>query len=163
MERKILAELFVEDDCAIDEDLGTIDYTKAAIDRRCADRGISTGDMRILDDDDPEDAKAIALADKIFSSEENELSFVYVVTTNIITDCSTDTTIQVFSTYEKAKAYFDECVANTKANNSLMMLDNKVVYESDDCFSRNNHFSVYQEGYWSEDRYEISIDERMVH
>ena len=38
-----------------------------------------------------------------------------------------------------------------------MELDNKVVDEEE------NYFSVYQEGFWSEDRYEIEIIERMVH
>lgn len=57
MERRILAELFVEDNRAIKEGLGTIDY----IEREAgwmSESGIRIGDMRILDDDDPEDAKA---------------------------------------------------------------------------------------------------------
>ena len=70
---------------------------------------------------------------------------------------STDTTMKVFSTREKAKIYFDECVADEKANAYLMKLDDKVVDEGD------YYFSVYQKGFWSEDRYEIEIIERMVH
>lgn len=157
MERRILAELFVEDDRAIEMDKGTIDYAKDVIDYQCQECGISTGDMRILDDDDPEDAKASDLADKIFNSEENKPTFVYVVKVKMTLNGSTDTDVKIFSTREKAKIYFDECVAGEKANDHLMELDNKVVDEEE------NYFSVYQEGFWSEDRYEIEIIERMVH
>ena len=157
MERRILAELFVEDDRAIEMDKGTIDYTKDVIDYQCQECGISTGDMRILDDDDPEDAKASDLADKIFNSEENNRTFVYVVRADSTVDCSTDTTMKVFSTREKAKAYFDKCVADEKANDYLMELDDKVVIEEE------NYFYIYEDGYWSEDRYEIEIIEKVVH
>ena len=157
MERRILAELFVEDDRAIEMDKGTIDYTKDVIDYQCQECGISTGDMRILDEDDPGDAKASDLADKIFNSEENKLTFVYVVKIDATIDGSTDTEMKVFSTREKPKAYFDECVADEKANDHLMELDDKVVDEEE------NYFSVYQDGYWSEDHYEIEIIEKVVH
>lgn len=157
MERRILAELFVEDDRAIEMDKGTIDYTKDVIDYQCQECGISTGDMRIIDDDDPEDAKASDLADKIFNSEENKPTFVYIVRTDIIISGSIYTTMKVFSTREKAKTYFDECVANEKANDHLMLLDDKVVNEDE------NYFSIYRESHWSEDRYEIETIERVVH
>ena len=157
MERRILAELFVEDDKAIEMDKGTIDYTKDVIDYQCQECGISTGDMRILDEDDPEDAKASNLADAIFNSEENKPTFVYIVKIDTTIDGSTDTKMRVFSTYEKAKAYFDECVADEKANDHLMELDDKVVDDYE------NYFSIYQKGYWSEDRCEIEITERVVH
>ena len=157
MERRVLAELFVEDDRAIKMDKGTIDYAKDIIDYQCQECGVSTGDMRILDDDDPEDAKASDLADKIFNSEENKLTFVYVVKADSTIDCSTDTTVKVFSTREKAKAYFDECVADEKVNDHLMLLDDKVIIEEE------NHFCIYEDGYWSEDRYEIEIIEKVVH
>ena len=157
MERRILAELFVDDDRAIEMDKGTIDYAKDVIDYQCQECGISTGNMRILDDDDPEDTKAIDLADKIFNSEENKATFVYIVRTDIIISGSIYTTMKVFSTREKAKAYFDECVADEKANDHLMELDNKVIDEGE------YYFSIYREGFWSEDRYEIEIIERMVH
>ena len=157
MERRVLAELFVEDDRAIKIDKGTIDYAKDTIDYQCQECGISTGDMRILDDDDPEDAKASDLADKIFNSEENNQTFVYVVRADSTIDCSTDTTMKVFSTREKAKAYFDKCVADEKANDYLMELDDKVVIEEE------NYFYIYEDGYWSEDRYEIEIIEKVVH
>ena len=156
MERRILAELFVEDDRAIEEDLGTIDYVEREA-GWMSESGISVGQMRILDDDDPEDAKASDLADKIFNSEENKPTFVYVVKVNTTLNGSTDTEMKVFSTREKAKAYFDECVADEKANDHLMLSDNKVVDDYE------NYFSVYQEGFWSEDRYEIEIIEKVVH
>ena len=156
MERRILAALFVEDDRAIEEDLGTID----SVEREAgwmSESGISVGQMRILDDDDPEDVKASDLSDKIFNSEENDATFVYVVKIDATIDGSTDTEMKVFSTREKAKAYFDECVADEKANDHLMELDDKVVDEEE------NYFSVYQEGFWSEDHYEIEIIEKVVH
>ncbi len=156
MERRILAELFVEDDRAIEEDLGTIDYVEREA-GWMSESGIRIGDMRILDDDDPEDAKASDLADKIFKSEENNRTFVYVVRTDSIIDGSIDTTMKVFSTREKAKTYFDKCVADEKANDHLMLLDDKVINEGE------YYFSIYQEGFWSEDRYEIEIIERVVH
>ena len=156
MERRVLAELFVEDDRAIEMDKGTIDYAKDVIDYQCQECGISTGDMRILDDDDLEDAKASDLADKIFNSDETKPTFVYIVRADSTLDCSTDTDIKVFSTYEKAKAYFDECVADEKANDHLMELDDAVVNEEE------RYFSVYQDGFWDEDHYEISINEMEV-
>lgn len=157
MERRILAELFVEDEKAIKMDKGTIDYAKDVIDYQCQECGISTGDMRILDDDNPKDAKASDLADKILKLEENKLTFVYVVITNMTIDGSTDIEVRVFSTFEKAKAYFDECVADEKADNHLMELYGKVIIDCEYCFS------VYQEGHWSENHYEITIEKRMVH
>ena len=157
MERRVLAELFVEDERAIEMDKETISYAKDVIDYQCQECGISTGDMRILDDDDPEDTKARDLADKIFNSEENKLTFVYVVRTDIINSGSIYTTMKVFSTREKAKTYFDECVADEKANAYLMKLDDKVVDEGD------YYFSVYQKSFRPEERYEIEIIERMVH
>ena len=156
MERRILAELFVEDDKAIEEDLGTIDYVEREA-GRMSGSGIRVGDMRILDDDDPEDAKASDLAGKIFNSEENDATFVYIVRIDRIVDWSTDTTIKVFSTREKAKAYFNECVTDEKANDHLMLLNDKVVDEGE------YYFYIYEDGHWSEARYEISIEERMVH
>ena len=155
MERRILAELFVDDDRAIEEDMGTIDYVEMEA-GWMSESGIRIGDMRILDDDDPEDAKASDLADKIFKSEENKPVSVYVVIADSTLDCSTDTDIKVFSTYEKAKAYFDECVADEKANDHLMESDDKVLEESE------NHFAIWQDGYYCEDHYEISIVEKEV-
>lgn len=88
---------------------------------------------------------------------ENKPTFVFVVRIDSTIDCSTETDIKVFSTREKAKSYFDECVADEKANDHLMELDDKVVIEEE------NHFYLYEDGYWSEDRYEIEIIERVVY
>ena len=88
---------------------------------------------------------------------ENKPTFVFVVRIDSTIDCSTETDIKVFSTREKAKAYFDECVADEKANDHLMLLDDKVINEGE------YYFSIYQEGFWSEDRYEIEIIEKVVY
>lgn len=64
--RKIIAMIEVDDDKAIAEDLGTIDYLQREF-GWLADSGIFLGDARILDDDDKYDAKAIELADSIFN------------------------------------------------------------------------------------------------
>ena len=89
--------------------------------------------------------------------KNNNLTFVYVVKIDVAFDGLADTEMKVFSTREKAKAYFDECVADEKANDHLMELNDKVVDEEE------NYFSVYQEGYWSEDHYQIEIIERVVY
>ena len=156
MERRILAELFVEDDRAIEEDLGTIDYVEREA-GRMSDSGIRVGDMRILDDDDPEDAKASDLADKIFNSEENADQFVWEVVIESILDDEHDVDGRIFSTYQKAKEFFDKCVADEKKSDPLMDSENKVVAESED------YFQIYEGGFYNSNRYEIEIIERMVH
>ena len=156
MERKILAELFVEDDRAIEEDLGTIDYVEREA-GRMSDSGIRVGDMRILDDDDPEDAKASDLADKIFKSKENADQFVWEVVIESILDDEHDVDGRIFSTYQKAKEFFDECVADEKKSDPLMDSENKVVAESED------YFQIYEGGFYNSNRYEITIVGRMVH
>lgn len=155
MERRILAELFVEDDKAIKEDLGTIDYVEREA-GWMSESGISVGQMRILDDDDPEDAKASDLADKIFKSEENDATKVWIVEEESVEDIASEREIRIFSTYEKAKECFDKYVASEKENDDLMMNDSKVVEESE------NHFAIWQEGRYCEDHYEINIIERKV-
>ena len=157
MERRILAELFVEDDRAIEMDKGTIDYAKDVIDYQCQECGISTGDMRILDDDDPEDAKASDLADKIFNSEENNATKVWVVEEENVEDVASEREIRIFSTYEQAKACFDKFVASEKYNDPLMECDDKVIEESE------GHFAIWQDGRYCENHYEINIIEKVVH
>lgn len=157
MERRILAELFVEDDRAIEMDKGTIDYTKDVIDYQCQECGISTGDMRILDEDDPEDAKASDLADKIFNSEENDATKVWIVEEENVEDVANEQEIRIFSTYEKAKACFDKFVASEKDNDPLMECDDKVIEESE------GHFAIWQDGRYCENHYEINIIEKVVH
>ena len=155
MERRILAELFVEDDRAIEEDLGTIDY----VEREAGwmlESGIRVGQMRILDEDDPEDAKASDLADKIFNSEENADQFVWEVIIESILDDEHDVDGRIFSTYQKAKEFFDKCVADEKKSDPLMDSENKVVTESKD------YFQIYEGGFYNSNRYEITIVERKV-
>lgn len=156
MERRILAELFVEDDRAIEEDLGTIDYVEREA-GLMSDSGIRVGDMRILDDDDPEDAKASDLADKIFNSEENADQFVWEVVIESVLDDEHDVDGRIFSTYQKAKEFFDKCVADEKKGDPLMDSENKVVAESED------YFQIYEGGFYNSNRYEITIVGRKVH
>ena len=155
MERRILAELFVEDERAIEEDLGTIDYVER--EAGCMlDSGIRVGDMRILDDD-PEDAKASDLADKIFNSEENDAGIVWEVVIESVLDDEHDVDGRIFSTYQKAKEFFDKCVADEKKSDPLMDSENKVVAESED------YFQIYEGGFYNSNRYEITIVGRKVH
>ena len=156
MERRILAELFVEDDRASDEDLGTIDYVEREV-GRMSDSGIRVGDMHILDDDDPEDAKASDLADKIFKSEENDAEIVWEVVIESVLDDEHDVDGRIFSTYQKAKEFFDKCVADEKKSDPLMDSENKVVAESED------YFQIYEGGFYNSNRYEITIVGRKVH
>ena len=156
MERRILAELFVEDDRAIEEDLGTIDYVEREA-SLMSESGIRVGDMRILDDDDPEDAKASDLADKIFKSEENDAEIVWEVVIESVLDDEHDVDGRIFSTYQKAKEFFDKCVADEKKSNPLMDSENKVVAESED------YFQIYEGGFYNSNRYEITIVGRKVH
>lgn len=103
MERKIIAELFVDDDKAIEEDLGTIDYVERES-GWMSESGISVGQMRILDDDDPEDAKASDLADKIFNSEENKPTKVWIVKSDLTYNYRTHVEFKIFSNYKMAKS-----------------------------------------------------------
>jgi hypothetical protein len=64
---KVIAMIEVDDDKAIEEDVGTIEYFEREF-GWLADSGISLQSARILDDDDKDDTKAIELADAIFSS-----------------------------------------------------------------------------------------------
>ena len=66
--RTVIAILEVDDDKAIAEDLGTIDYLEREF-GWLEQSGISLQSARILDDDDKYDAKAIELANKIFEEE----------------------------------------------------------------------------------------------
>ena len=156
MERRILAELFVEDDRATEEDLGTIDYVEREA-GLMSESGIRVGDMRILDDDDPEDAKASDLADKIFKSEENDAEIVWEVVIESVLDDEHDVDGRIFSTYQKAKEFFDKCVADEKESDPLMDSENKVVAESED------YFQIYEGGFYNSNRYEITIVGRKVH
>lgn len=63
--RKIIAMVEVDDDKAIAEDLGTIEYLEREF-GWLQDSGIYLENAKILDDDDKNDAKAIELTNKIF-------------------------------------------------------------------------------------------------
>lgn len=63
--RKVLVLIEVNDDKAIDEDMGTIDYIEREF-GRLEQSEIFARDMRILDDDDPCDTDAINMTNKIF-------------------------------------------------------------------------------------------------
>lgn len=66
--RTVIALLEVNDDKAIAEDLGTIEYLEREI-GRVADSEIYLQSARILDADDEYDAKAIEMTNKIFNEE----------------------------------------------------------------------------------------------
>lgn len=63
--RKVLVLIEVNDDKAIDEDMGTIDYLEREF-GRLEQSEIFARDMRILDGDDLCDADAINMTNKIF-------------------------------------------------------------------------------------------------
>jgi hypothetical protein len=66
--RTVVAILEIDDDKAIAEDLGTIEYLEREF--GCLEQsGISLSNARILDNDDEYDAKAIYLAEEIFEEE----------------------------------------------------------------------------------------------
>lgn len=85
--------------------------------------------------------------------KENELR-VWVVEEQSVFDCDEDHSIYVFSTCEKAKDFFDKHVEEEKENDHLMGYDDKVVEESE------NHFAVWRDGYYCEDRFVIDIYEK---
>ena len=66
--RKIIAILEVDDEKAIVEDLGTIEYVEREL-GWIQDSGIYLEAARILDDDDSDDAEALDLAGRIFNNE----------------------------------------------------------------------------------------------
>ena len=68
MLRLLVSILAVEDDKAVNEDLGTIDYLERKF-KLLVDSGVSLINARILDEDDEHDTKAIELAYKIFEEE----------------------------------------------------------------------------------------------
>lgn len=65
--RTVIAMIEIDDDMAINEDLGTIDYLEKEF-SWLADSGIFLREARILDGDDDYDANAIKLANTIFGS-----------------------------------------------------------------------------------------------
>ena len=66
--RKVLVLVEVEDDRAIQEDMGTIEYVEREF-GWLEQSGIYLNEARILDDDDEYDAEAIELTAKIFEED----------------------------------------------------------------------------------------------
>lgn len=66
--RNVIVMLEVDDDRAVENDMGTIEYLEQEM-GWVADSGIYLQNARILDEDDKEDANAIELANKIFWEE----------------------------------------------------------------------------------------------
>ena len=66
--RTVIVLLEVDDDKAIAEDLGTIEYLEREF-GWLEQSGISLDNARILDNDDDFDIKAIELANQIFDEE----------------------------------------------------------------------------------------------
>ena len=76
---------------------------------------------------------------------------------NVIIDCAIDgqeePIVYSFSSYEKAKAFFDKCVAEEKVadhlmnSNTLQMIDEEA------------EFSIWEDGAYFEDHYTIRIVE----
>jgi hypothetical protein len=66
MLRRVVAIIEVDDDIAIAENSGTLDYLLKKM-VRMQRSGIELVEAKILDEDDPEDAEAISLTDKIFN------------------------------------------------------------------------------------------------
>jgi hypothetical protein len=67
--RTVIVMLEVDDDKAIAEDLGTIDYLEREF-GWLGESGIFLKEARILDDDDEYDIKAIKLSEQIFEEVE---------------------------------------------------------------------------------------------
>ncbi len=63
--RRIIAVIEVDDDMAIAEDMGTIEYLEREF-GWLSDSGVFLGEARIIDGDDPEDNEAIQMIDEIF-------------------------------------------------------------------------------------------------
>lgn len=82
---------------------------------------------------------------------------VWIVRTEDTYDGMSDVDMEVFSTFEKARKYFDECVSKIKEDDDIMEKENKVIEEY------GYHFAVWQDGYWSENRYGVEIIEKEVH
>ena len=68
--RDVIVMLEVDDDKAINEGLGTIEYLEREF-GWLEQSGVFLQSARILDDDDEYDTKAIELADQIFNEEVN--------------------------------------------------------------------------------------------
>ena len=66
--RNVIVMLEVDDDRAVEEDMGTIEYLEREF-GWLTESKIFLGAARILDEDDPDDIKAIELANGILEGE----------------------------------------------------------------------------------------------
>lgn len=66
--RKVIVMLEVDDDRAVADDMGTIEYLEREF-GWLEQSGVFLQNARILDDDDKYDTKAIELANKIFEED----------------------------------------------------------------------------------------------
>lgn len=66
--RQVLAMISIDDNMAVEEDLGTIEYLEREF-GWLSESQIFLGAARILDEDDKYDAQAIELVNKIFENE----------------------------------------------------------------------------------------------
>lgn len=66
--RQVLAMISIDDNMAVEEDLGTIEYLEREF-GWLSESHIFLGAARILDEDDKYDAQAIELANKILENE----------------------------------------------------------------------------------------------
>lgn len=81
---------------------------------------------------------------------------VWIVTTESAYDVELTTTVDVFSTYEKAKNRFKSIVDDEKENDHLFNTDDFVVEEKDD------YFCVYENGNYCGDHFIAEITEKEV-
>ena len=86
--RTIIVEIEVDDDMAIAEDLGTIEYIEREF-GWLANSGIFLKNAKILDSDDECDSKAIEMANTIFEEDESYTAFIYEDDGIITADLST--------------------------------------------------------------------------
>ena len=70
--RQILAMISVDESIAVEEELGTIEYIEREF-GWLAESKIFLGYARILDDDDPEDANAIALVNQLLEDDYDQI------------------------------------------------------------------------------------------
>lgn len=82
---------------------------------------------------------------------------IWIVRTEDTYDGMSDLELKAFSTFEKAEKYFNECVSKIKEDEDVMNKENKVIEEY------GNHFAIWQDDYYYEDRHEIEIIEKKVH
>ena len=69
--RRVVATIIVNDEMAIDKSMSTIGYLEREF-GWLAESDIYLEHARVIDDDDPYDAKAIEMVDKIFNDDVDD-------------------------------------------------------------------------------------------